>query len=93
MGPKLRRTFITGAQKCTVFGPTGLFHTFAKPPCCCVGAAPSAAVLCARRWKAFLRFECAEERFRGVRAVDWKARRKDPGKGMAVISDRVGRGG
>ncbi len=41
---------MTGAQKWTVFGPTGLFHSLANPDCE-LSVAPSAAVVCARRWK------------------------------------------
>ncbi len=35
-----------GAQKCTVLGPTGLFHSFASPLC----SASAVAVLCILRW-------------------------------------------
>ena len=40
------RTFIIGAQKCTVFGPTGLFQNLANPLC----SACAVAVLCSLLW-------------------------------------------
>jgi len=59
-----------GAQKCTVLGPTLLFHSFVKAFCVSAGA----AVLCARRapfrdtcaWKDWRK---AVERVRGENRV------------------------
>ena len=50
-------TFMIGAQKCTVFGPMGLFQNFAKAPCCTAPSEPAALLSYLRpakricRWK------------------------------------------
>ena len=46
-------TFIIGAQKCTVLGPTGELKNLLKPPASAFAftvSAASAAVVCARLW-------------------------------------------
>lgn len=72
-------TFIIGAQKCTVLGPTLLFHSFIAAFCVSAGA----AVLCARR--APFRDTCAWKDWRkAVERVRGENRVKRRGADMVV---------
>ncbi len=62
-------------QKCTVFGPTGLFHSFAKADCCdaavLVVFTPAVVVLEALRRKK----DCLKEEWKlGCCAARWSSR-------------------
>lgn len=90
--PLLRKeshTFIIGAQKCTVFGPTGLFHSPASLPDAALGGSTlagfSAADWYVRRWAKRVVF------WVDWRAKGWKrmARRPKRADMLAVVSGEV----